>query len=79
MGASISTTNTILPALGRRRDGHHPILKRDGGKRTRDNTRLEHVRCNNMDFKRHELPEEKRAATVARWRKKYSGESSADA
>jgi hypothetical protein len=53
-------------------DGHNPKLKRDGGQRLRDNTRLEHTRCNNLDFKRLEITDlTKRAEAVARWHAKY--------
>jgi hypothetical protein len=43
----------------------------DGGHRVPDNARLAHIRCNDLDFKWSELPEEQRPAAVERWRRKY--------
>jgi len=56
-------------------DGHHPKRRMEGGQRTRDNSRLEHTRCNNLDHKRLEKPEKERAAAIAKWLQKYRGGS----
>jgi hypothetical protein len=47
----------------------------EGGQQTRENIRLEHTRCNNLDHKRLEKPEEERPAAVAKWLQKYKGVS----
>ena len=57
---------------------HYPKFKRDGGHRLPDNARLAHIRCNDLDFKWNELPEERRSAAVERWRKRYMEQSSGD-
>lgn len=57
---------------------HYPKFKRDGGHRLPDNARLAHIRCNDLDFKWNELPEERRSAAVERWRKRYLEQSSGD-
>jgi len=48
-------------------DGHHQVRRMDGGERTRDNTTLEHTRCNNLDHKRIETPVDQQAEGVAKW------------
>jgi hypothetical protein len=51
---------------------HYPQLKKDGGHRTPENSRLGHILCNNLDYAWCNLPVEKQDAAEARWRRKYS-------
>lgn len=55
-------------------EDHYPVLKKDGGQLVAGNVRLAHRLCNNLGYAKGALPEERRSAAIARWRKKYSEE-----